>query len=196
MTQRAPSRVLLATSAALAFACDGPPEDPCNDTCDATSRTVVATYVPYRWCDAVQSEAERIYGSYTCTSPEVDLGAEGVTMTVEGAGDIDESLTIIGLSIQDECLEVVNWHIDITFTSEAFAAHIPSQIAIFARAEGVRTELAEGLFAREDIEGWLLEGVVGDQDIDIFSRTDLGVASKQWTVNVGNGDDKIEMNCD
>ena len=197
MAMRAPMRALLATFAALACACDGAPlDDPCNDTCDTTPRTAEGTYVPYLWCDTVESEAERIYGTYTCTSEEVDLGPEGVTMTVEAAGDIDDSLTIIGISTLDDCVEVVNWHIDITFTSEAFAVHIPSQAEIYAQTDGVRTELAEGLFAREDIEGWLLEGVEGDQTIDIMSRTELGVESKEWSVTVGNFDDKVEMSCD
>ena len=195
MIYRVPARALLATLAGLACACEAP-VDPCNDTCNPTPRRAEATYVPYLWCDTVQSEAERIYGTYTCTSEEVDLGAAGVTMTVAGAGAIDDTLTILGISPLDDCGEVVNWHIDITFTSEAFAAHIPSQVFIFAQTDGVRTQLAEGLFAREDIEGWLLEGVVGDQDIDIFSRIDLGVASKQWTVFVGNGDDTVEMSCE
>ena len=177
-------------------ACDGAPvEDPCNDTCEARPRTEVSTYVPYLWCDTVASETERIYGTYTCTSEEVDLGPEGVTMTVEGFGELDDSLMIFGMNWLDDCLEVVNWHIDVTFTSEAFAVHIPTQAEVYAQLDGVRTELNEGPFAREDIEGWLLEGVEGDQIINIMSRTELGVAEKEWTVDVGTGDDKIAMTC-
>ncbi len=195
--QRAPGWLLLATLAALACACDGAPvEDPCNDTCDTSNRTEVSTYVPYLWCDTVAAEAELIYGTYTCTSEEVDLGPEGVTMTVEGYGELEDSLMIFGMNWLDVCIEVVNWHIDITFTSEAFAAHIPSQVEIYAQRDGVRTELMEGPYAREDMEGWLLEGVVGAQNIDVMSRTALGVANKEWTVYVGNFDDTVEMVCD
>ncbi len=152
--------------------------------------------MPYLWCNSVASEAALIYGSYTCTSEEVDLGPEGVTMTVEGFGELDDSLTIFGMNWLDECLEVVNWHVDITFSSEAFAANIPSQVEVYAQRDGVRTELMQGLFAREDIEGWLLDGVEGDQTINIMSRTELGVAEKEWTVDVGDGDEKIEMTCE
>lgn len=194
--QSASTWALLVTFAVMAYACDGVPvEDPCNDTCDASPRTEVSTYVPYLWCDTVAAQAELIYGTYTCTSDEVDLGPEGVTMTVEGFGELDDSLTILGMNWLDDCIEVVNWHIDITFTSEAFAAHIPSQVEIFAQRDGVRTELMEGPYAREDIKGWLFEGVEGNQIIDIMSRTDLGVENKEWTVDIGNFDEKVEMSC-
>lgn len=196
MMVRDPDPALAAVLLGVLCACEGtPPAAVCNETFDSAARTVEATYVPYRWCDDIQSEADRTHGSYACTSENVDLRGEVVTMTVEQHGEIEDSLIVIGV-VGDEAVEVVSWSVDITFTSEAFAVFIPSEATVFELGDGDRTVLFHDLYAREDIDGWLLEGVEGAQGINIFSATPVGESPKRWSVYVGDFGDRVELSCE
>jgi hypothetical protein len=180
--------------ALLACAEPPPPADPCNHTYDTSAREVDATYVPYNWCNDIQSEADAIHGTYTCTGDALD--GETVSLTVEPPGPIEDSLIVIGVEATDIRVEVVAWYVDLTFASDAFALFVPSMLEIYEFGDGDRTVLFNGMYARYAIDGWLLEGVEEDQQIDVFSATPVGEPDKVWTVFIGPYDERMELSCE
>lgn len=179
---------------ALASGC-APSAVVCSQAYDTAARPVDPTYVPYRWCTDIQSEADRIHGDYACVSDEVDLRGEVIPMNVAPAGALEGSLTVVGVEATER-VEVVTWYVDVTFAGEAFAAVLESAVEVYRFESGDRTWLFDGLYPSERMEGWLFEALEGDQDIDIYSATAIGEPHKEWTVSVGNFSEAVELRCE
>lgn len=54
----------------------------------------------------------------------------------------------------------------------------------------------DGLYPADQMEGWLFEDLEGDQDIDIYSATEVGEPDKTWTVSVGSFSDAVALSCE
>lgn len=179
----------------LTCACGGAAPAPCNEVFDSAARSVDPSYVPYRWCDDIGSEADRIHGSYTCTSEEVDLGGEVVTLAVEPHLAIEDSLLVIGV-VTDECVEVVTWSVELSFTSAALSGTVVADTRVYKLGDGDRTLLADEAYRPDDFEGWLLGAAESPQDFDIYSATPIGDPHKRWAVSLGSFDDAVELSCE